>query len=121
MNKVLRFILFVLGLAIIAAAFGIIGALIGGRVIGETTFGSLGLAIIGLFVLYLAGIIIGLILIKKVFHQSGSVLLGLLGAIIAIVIMWILGFTWDAIRPAFFPVIGIAAPTISLAGFYLKK
>ena len=83
-SKIIRFIIMAFALAVIGIIFAITGAFIGGRILGSDSagFGALGLAIGGILVGYPTGIIAGILLIKKLFHQKGSVLLGLIGGII---------------------------------------
>ena len=80
-RKIFKLVLMTLGLGIIGIAFGLIGVLIGGKVLGGNSvgFASLGLAIGGIIVGYPTGIIVGIVLIRKVLHQRGSLLLGFLG------------------------------------------
>ena len=82
--KIFRFIIMMIALAAIGATFAVGGAFIGGRIIGGNAegFGALGLAIGSALVGYPLGIIVGLVLLKKLFHIRGSLLLGVSGAII---------------------------------------
>jgi len=82
--KIFMFIIMMIALAAIGATFAVGGAFIGGRILGGNTegFGALGLAIGGALVGYPLGIIVGLVLLKKLFHIRGSLLLGVSGAII---------------------------------------
>ncbi|MBN1189255.1 MAG: hypothetical protein JXA46_05830 [Dehalococcoidales bacterium] len=82
--KIFRFILMMISLAVVGVVFATAGALIGGKIIGpnDMEFGGLGLAIGGALVGYLLGIIAGLLLVKALFRRKGSVLLGILGAVI---------------------------------------
>jgi hypothetical protein len=81
--KIFRFTIMMIALAVVGATFAVAGAFIGGRILGSNAeeFGALGLAIGGVLVGYPLGIIVGIVLLKKLFHQSGSLLLGILGAI----------------------------------------
>ncbi len=76
-----------IALAVVGVTFAVGGAFIGGRILGSDAegFGALGLAIGGAVVGYPLGIIVGLVLLKKFFHIRGSLLLGVLGAIIGTV------------------------------------
>ncbi len=121
MKSIFRFIALAIGLGIIGGVFGVIGALIGGRGIGENSFGALGLAFIGLLGGYLLGIIVGIILIKKWLRQRGSVTLGITGGIIGAVITVLTGVTWDPNAAILFSVLFFTTPVFCLAGFYLKR
>ena len=65
-RRILKFVLMTIGLGVLGIVFGVIGALIGGKVLGNDSFGfgALGLAIGGVLVGYPAGIIVGIILIR---------------------------------------------------------
>ena len=91
-GRIFKFVLMALGLAVLGFGFGVIGILIGGRVLGSdsVSFGALGLAIGGVIIGYPAGIIVGIISIKKFLHQRGSLLFGILGSINGAVIVMLL-------------------------------
>ena len=76
-------------MGITGIAFGLIGALIGGKVLGGDSFGfgALGLTLGGIIIGYPTGIIVGIVSIKKLLHQRGSLLPGILGSIIGSVII----------------------------------
>ncbi|MFC1957727.1 hypothetical protein ACFLX0_02815 [Chloroflexota bacterium] len=85
--RIFGFIIMMIALAVVGVAFAIVGAFIGGRILGSNAegFGALGLAIGGALVGYPLGIIVGMVLLKRLFHQRGSLLLGISGAIIGTV------------------------------------
>ena len=87
-GRLFKFALMTIGLGVLGIVFGVIGALIGGKVLGSDSvgFGALGLAIGGVIIGYPTGIIVGIISIRKILHQQGSLLLGILGSIIGVVI-----------------------------------
>jgi hypothetical protein len=118
---ILRFISYTLGLIIIGAVFGVIGAFVGGRVLGEGDFAALGLAVLGLFLGYFLGIVIGLILVKLLLHQRGSLLFGIIGGIIGAVIPLVIIFLLKDGTVFFVYLPAISVPVLSLAGFYLKR
>ncbi|MFC1983353.1 hypothetical protein ACFLV5_06195, partial [Chloroflexota bacterium] len=91
-KRLSRFILMTIGLGVLGIVFGVLGALIGGNILGSDSFGfgALGLAIGGLLIGYPTGIIVGIILIRKILHQQGSLLLGIVGSIIGAVITVVL-------------------------------
>ncbi|OGN87528.1 MAG: hypothetical protein A2158_07135 [Chloroflexi bacterium RBG_13_46_14] len=102
-----------------------IGAIIGGRIIGSDAegFGALGLAIGGILVGYPTGIIVGLLLMKRLFHQKGSVWLGLLGGIIGTVVTIALSepLKLNSNSYLLFGAFFVLVTGLSLGGFYLKK
>ena len=114
-----------IGLGVLGIAFGVIGALIGGKILGSDSvgFGALGLAIGGVIIGYPTGIIVGIISIRKILHQQGSLLLGIVGSIIGAVI------TIFAIEPLnlnsntnlLFGVFFLSVPVFCLVGFYLRR
>ena len=68
------------------------------------------------------GTLIGLVLLKKVFHQSGSLPFGIVGSIMGVVIVVLIGISWGDTDPAvFFPVFFFSVPICCLAGFYVKR
>ena len=110
-----------IGLAICGAILAVVGAFVGGKGFSRDVYSALGLALIGVITGYLAGNIIGIILIKKVLHQNGSILLGILGCIAGIVITLVLTITLDPDINVFFWMAIVSVPVLSLAGFYLKR
>ncbi|MFC1900788.1 hypothetical protein ACFLYN_04255 [Chloroflexota bacterium] len=124
-KRVARFIITAIGLGIIGIAFGIGGAYIGGRVVGAGSvgFGALGLAIIGLFVGYPAGIVIGIILIKRLLHWHGSLLLGIIGIIVGMVTVITLAalLSLNSGIDLLVIILLLIVPVFCLIGFNLKK
>jgi len=124
-RKILKFVLMTVGLGIIGILFGVIGALIGGRVLGADSvgFASLGLAIGGILVGYPTGIIVGIVLIKKVLHQRGSLLLGIVGSVIGAVVTMVLAepLNLNSNTNLLFGVFLLIVPVFCLIGFYLKR
>jgi hypothetical protein len=114
-----------LGLGIIGIAFGAIGAFIGGRILGSDSFGfgALGLALGGILIGYPTGIIVGILLIKKVLHQKGSLLLGILGSIVGAVITVALAepLNLNSNNNLLFSVFLLSVPLFCLGGFFLKR
>lgn len=114
-----------IGIAIIGIAFAIAGAFIGGRVLGSDMvgFGALGLAIGGILVGFPLGTIVGLVLLRKVFHQKGSIWLGMLGAIIGTVATVVLSepLNLNAHINLLLGVFFTIVPSLTLGGFYLTK
>ncbi len=120
-----KFVLMALGLGITGLVFGVIGALIGGKVLGSDSvgFGALGLALGGIIVGYPTGIIVGIISIKKIFHQRGSLLLGILGSIIGSVIIIALAepLNLNSNPGLLFGAFFLSVPVFCLGGFFLRK
>ena len=124
-RKILKFILITLGLGATGILFGVAGALIGGKVLGADSvgFASLGLAIGGIIVGYPCGIIVGLVLIRKLFHQQGSLLLGIVGSIIGAVVTMALAepLNLNSNTNLLFGTFLVTVPVFCLAGFYLRR
>ena len=124
-RKILKFAIMTLGLGAIGIAFGIIGALIGGRVLGADSvgFASLGLAIGGILIGYPTGIIVGIVLIRKVLRQQGSLLLGIVGSIIGAVITMVLAepLHLNSNTSLLFGTFLLIVPVFCLIGFYLRR
>ena len=119
--KVARFIGLVLGLAVCGAVFAVVGGFIGGGIAGENTFGALGLAILGVVAGYFLGNILGIVLLKKLFRQHGSILLGLVGCVAGVAITVAVGVMLDPDINLFFWIALISVPVLCLVGFYLKR
>ena len=124
-GKMIRFIIMAFVLAVTGIIFAITGALIGGRILGSDAagFGALGLAIGGILVGYPTGIIVGILLVKRLFHQKGSVLLGLIGGIIGTVATVALAEPLNLNSNSYllFGAFFVLVTGLSLGGFYLKK
>ena len=124
MKKILKFVLMAIGLGVIGFAFAVLGALIGGRVLGKgADFMALGLVVIGLIVGYAVGIMVGIISLKKVLQQRGSVALGLIGSVIGAVLPLVLAepLRLNSNTDLLLIVFLISVPVFSLAGFLLKR
>ena len=124
-GKIARFVGLTIGLGAIGIVFGVIGALIGGKVLGGDSFGfgALGLALGGIIIGYPAGIIVGIVLIKKVLHRRGSLLLGIVGSIVgaAVIIGTIGPLNLNANTDLLFGLFLLTVPLFCLLGFFLKR
>ncbi|MFC1938474.1 hypothetical protein ACFLVS_01265 [Chloroflexota bacterium] len=124
-GKMIRFIIMAFVLAVTGIIFAITGAFIGGRILGSDAagFGALGLAIGGILVGFPMGIIVGILLIKRLFYQKGSVLLGLLGGIIGTVATVALSEPLNLNSNSYllFGAFFVLVTGLSLGGFYLKR
>ncbi len=124
-RRIFKFLLMTIGLGVLGIVFGVIGALIGGKVLGGDSvgFGALGLAIGGVIIGYPTGIIIGIISIRKIFHQQGSLLLGIVGSIIGAVITIALAepLNLNSNTNLLFGVFFLSVPLFCLVGFFLKR
>jgi hypothetical protein len=124
-GRIFKFVLMTIGLGVLGIVFGVIGALIGGRILGSDSigFGALGLAIGGVIIGYPTGIIIGIISIRKIFHQQGSLVLGILGSIIGAVITMVLAepLNLNSNTNLLFGVFFLSVPVFCLVGFFLKR
>ena len=124
-ENIVVFVLMTIGLGVLGIVFGVIGALIGGKVLGSDSvgFGALGLAIAGVIIGYPGGIIVGIISIRKIFHQQGSLLLGILGSIIGAVITMAVAepLNLNSNANLLFGVFFLSVPVFCLGGFFLKR
>ena len=124
-GRIFKFVLMTIGLGVLGIVFGVIGALIGGRVIGSDSvgFGPLGLAIGGIIIGYPTGIIVGIILIRKILHQQGSLLLGIIGSIVGAVVILVLTepLNLNSNTNLLFGVFLLGVPVFCLIGFSLKR
>lgn len=124
-GKIVKFVLMAFSLGVLGIVFAVLGAIIGGRVLGSDSFGfgALGLAIAGIIIGYPAGIIIGIISIKKLLHQKGSLLFGILGSIIGAIIIVLLAepLNLNSNTTLLFGLFLLSVPAFCLAGFFLKR
>jgi hypothetical protein len=124
-GNIVKFVIMTIGLGIIGIVFGLVGALIGGKVLGDDSFGfgALGLALGGIIIGYPIGIIAGIVSIKKILHQRGSLLFGILGGIFGVVITIVLSVPLNLnsnpnlLSGVFF----LSVPLFCLVGFFLKS
>lgn len=123
-SKIGKFIKITLGTGIVGILLGLIAVLVVTLLMKDSVgFGALGLALGGVLVGYPVGVIIGIILIKKVFHYRGSLLLGILGSILGVVI------TMGAAEPLnlnanpgiLFAAFFLSVPILCTIGFLLKS
>ena len=123
-GKIGKFIKITLGTAIVGISLGLIAVLLVSLFMKESVgFAALGLALAGVLVGYPVGVIVGIILTKKVFHYRGSLLLGILGSILGVVI------TMAAAEPLnlntnpniLFAVFFLSVPVLCTTGFLLKS
>jgi hypothetical protein len=119
-GRIFKFVLMTIGLGVLGIIFGVIGALIGGRVLGSD---SIGFGALGVIIGYPTGIIIGIISIKEIFHQQGSLVLGILGSIIGAVITMVLAepLNLNSNTNLLFGVFFLSVPVFCLVGFFLKR
>jgi len=124
-GNIVKFVIMTIGLGIIGIVFGLVGALIGGKVLGGDSFGfgALGLALGGIIIGYTTGIIIGIVSIKKILHRRGSLLLGILGSIFGAVITIVVAepFNLNSNPNLLFGVFFLSVPLFCLVGFFLKR
>ena len=124
-RTIVKFVFMAIGLGITGIVFGLIGALIGGKVLGGDSFGfgALGLALGGIIIGYPTGIIVGIVSIKKILHQRGSLLLGILGSIIGSVIIVALAepLNLNSNPNLLFGAFFLSVPFFCLGGFFLRK
>ncbi len=124
-RNIVKFVIMTIGLGIIGIVFGLVGALIGGKVLGDDSFGfgALGLALGGIIVGYPIGIIAGIVSIKKILHRRGSLLLGILGSIFGAVITIVVAepLNLNSNPNLLFGVFFLSVPLFCLVGFFLKR
>ncbi len=124
-KNIVKFVIMTIGLGIIGIVFGLVGALIGGKVLGSDSFGfgALGLALGGIIIGYPTGIIVGIVSIKKILHRRGSLLLGILGSIFGAVITIVVAepLNLNSNPNLLFGVFFLSVPLFCLVGFFLKR
>lgn len=124
-REIINFVIMTIGLGIVGIVFGVVGALIGGTIVGSDSvgFAALGLAIGGVIIGYPAGIIVGIISIKRIFHQQGSIALGISGSIVGAVVIMVLAepLNLNSDPNILFGVFLLGVPIFCLVGFNLKR
>ena len=124
-KNIAKFVIMTIGLGLIGIVFGLLGALIGGKVLGGDSFGfgALGLALGGILIGYPTGIIVGIVSIKKILHRRGSLLLGILGSIFGAVITIVVAepLNLNSNPNLLFGVFFLSVPLFCLVGFFLKR
>ncbi|MFC1989339.1 hypothetical protein ACFLVW_02055 [Chloroflexota bacterium] len=124
-RNLVKFVIMTIGLGIIGIVFGLVGALIGGKVLGGDSFGfgALGLALGGIIIGYPTGIIVGIVSIRKILHRRGSLLLGILGSIFGAVITIVVAepLNLNSNPNLLFGVFFLSVPLFCLVGFFLKR
>ncbi len=124
-RNIAKYVIMTIGLGIIGIAFGLVGALIGGKVLGGDSFGfgALGLALGGIIIGYPTGIIVGIISIKKILHRRGSLLFGILGSIFGAVVTIVVAepLNLNSNPNLLFGVFFLSVPLFCLVGFFLKR
>ena len=122
-KSVIKFVLIAIGLGIIGVICGIIGAYIGGGVIGDNaaTFGALGLAISGLLLGYIIGIVGGIILIKRFLYKSGSLMFGIASGVIGATITILASVPLNPSVLIFSGVFFFIVPAFCLGGLIIKR
>jgi len=83
-RKIVVFGAMVIAIAIIGVIFGFLAALIGSQILGDGGggFGGLVGALAGMVIGYPIGVVIGIFFINKVLHYRGSILMGIIGAVL---------------------------------------
>ena len=123
-SKFGKFVKITLGTAIVGIALGLIAVLLVSMLMKESVgFAALGLALAGILVGYPVGVIVGIILTKKVFHYRGSLLLGILGSILGVIITMAAAepLNLNANPGILFAVFLLSVPILCTIGFLLKN
>ena len=124
-RKAIKVVGMTAGLGIAGIVIGFLGALIIALILRGDSFGmgALGLALGGIIIGYPVGVIIGIILIKKVLHYRGSLLLGILGSILGVVMTIGIAepFNLNLNPNLLFGVLFLSVPTFGIVGFLLKR
>jgi hypothetical protein len=123
-KAIIRFILTGLGMGILDIGLSVLGAMLAVRIWGTGDLIDLGLAIMGFSLGYIIGVCAGLITNKYWLRQPGSVLLGMLAAIVWAGLIILVLILWNSSSVATDAVIITAlilTPYITLGGFHLKR
>ena len=123
-KNALNFVITAVGMTALGIALGIAGGYIGAHSVNPANFEALGAALFGLLVGFVIGAIIGLFLLKYTVHVAGSLLLGILAAavwtVVSIGVANLMNQFHDA-SSVIVVIVFLLIPTVSLAGFYLKR
>jgi len=123
-GKIGKFIKITLGTATVGISLGLIAVLLVSLFMKESVgFAALGLALGGVLIGYPVGVIVGIILTKKVFHYRGSLLLGILGSILGLIITVATAepLNLNANVNVLFAVFLLSIPILCTIGFLLKN
>jgi len=124
-KKIVTFIGIVIGIGIFGVFFGFVAALLGAWIMQGRLFGLGGLAgaLGGIIIGYPLGVIIGIIVVKRIFHYQGSILLGIVGVVLggAITIGLAEPLNLNLNPTVLFTVFFLLVPVLCTAGFRLKK
>jgi len=111
-------------MAAVGVAFGGLFAYIAAHSFGSGDFMALGMAIVGMLFGYAFGNVLGLVLVKYALRQRGSVILGIIGAVVwtglSIGVAALLNLSNDAsswVVSAMF----LLTPAAALLGFHVKR
>jgi hypothetical protein len=122
-RKATKYIIMTIGLGIIGVILGAAGAfIIYGVIVGDSPgLGAHMVGIIGFLICYPVGIIVGIVIIKMVLHQSGSLLLGIVGGIFGEIFAAFIASPLDLGNRLYigYPMFFLSAPVFCLVGFYL--
>ena len=125
MQKVLKYIGMLIGIAVAGGLFGVFSAFILSRLMdgGSGGWGGLIGVIMGLALGYPVGVFIGIVIFKKVFRYNGSLLLGLVGVVMGGALPFILAepVGLNNYGDLLWAVIIISSPLFGTIGFNLKR
>lgn len=123
-QKIIRAILTAIGLAVSCIVFSVLGGILFRQGLGDGSLVDLGLAILGLILGYIFGIAVGLCAIRYILKQKGSIILGIVAAIIlaglSITAVTLLKLN-DNLVSIFTGAFLIFVPVAALLGFRFKR
>lgn len=125
MKNLIRFVIQTIGVGIAGIIVGIAGILAGAFIMkGELSgFGDLAGGLMGLVIGYPLGAIIGIIVINRVLHYHGSLLLGVIGSILGAVLTIGLAepLNLNLNSNILFVVFFLSIPLLGMIGFNIKR
>ncbi len=125
MQKALKYIGMLIGIAIAGALFGIFSAFLLSWLMqdGAGGWGGLVGAILGLAFGYPVGVFLGIVIFKKLLHYNGSLILGLIGVIVGGALPFILAepLGFNSYGDLLWGIIIVSSPLMGTIGFNLRK
>ncbi len=124
-ERIIKFVGAVVGTGVFGVFFGFIAALIGALIMRGRLFGFGGLAgaLGGIIIGYPLGVLVGIFVIKKIFHYSGSMWLGIVGVVLggAVTVGLAEPLNLNLNPGILFTLFFLLIPLLCIAGFRLKK
>jgi hypothetical protein len=119
-KKIAAFSGMVIGTAFVGLLFGFVPYFIGASILPEGSLSGLIGAIVSVVIGYPIGVIIGLLLVGRLFHYRGSLLLGAVGSILGGAL--VIGLSYLSLIPGLeYTSFLVLPPLLGTTGFHLRR